>query len=255
MSRPFNYLTPVLSLLALVACGGGGGGGDSAPPAPTPAPAISPGTSSALFESPSGGGSTTQLPSGGVSFTPPIPANSTVLSKYAGVWQQACVDHIRLKTTLTVNETSDNFTVTPEETHYSKKDCTGDVVATGSYGGPSETVKYSANLDASIILKDGSTLPTLQAVNPATSSIATATLTLTGSGVKPSINLDGMNYTQIQYADEPVPRLYKERVLNGGTTYGALLLRYENLPNEELLTLIPVAGAPNSFKVNLQFLR
>jgi hypothetical protein len=176
-----------------------------------------------------------------------------MLAKYLGVWRQACVDHKRLTTTLAAT-TNDNFTVTPLEMHYANKDCTGDVVATGSYGGPSETVKYSDSVNASITLKDGSTIQ--KDVNAATSSIATATFTLTGSGVKGNTNIGGTTYTQIQYADVVLPVLYKERTLNGGTTYGALLLLNESSPNEELLTLIPVAGAPNyAFKVNLQFFR
>lgn len=236
-----KYLALVVCSMTLAACGGGGSSSVA------PADQIGLGTTDALFG----------LTGPGDSLAPVltvIPATSGVLAKYEGVWQQTCVDHKRLTTTLKVNATNDNFTVTPLETHYAYKDCTGDVVAIGSYGGPSETVKYSDNLNASITLTDGTTI---QAdVNPASSTIASATFTLTGSGVKPSINLGGTNYTQIQYADAVLPVLYKERVLTGGATFGGLLLRNENLPNEELLTLIPVTGAPDySFKVNLQFFR
>lgn len=175
-----------------------------------------------------------------------------MLAKYEGVWQQACVDHMRMTTTLKAISAT-VFTVTPIETYFSYADCTGAIVATGSYGVPSETVEYFDTLSASITLKDGSTITA--DVNPASSILANATFTLTGSGVKPSYNLGGKIMTPVQYADETLPRLYSARALTGGTTQGALLLRNEKLTNEELLTLIPVAGAPSNFTVKHRFFR
>lgn len=229
MNNPTKYLALALCSTTLVACGGGGGGDSESNPVDSYVP------------------------------PPSISAISPELAKYVGVWRQACDDHKLLTTTLTADATNDNFTVMPIETHFAYKDCTGDVVAIGSYGVPSETVKYSADLNASVTLTDGTTIPAI--VNAATSSVATATFTFTGSGVGSIVNINGTNYTQIQYADVFVngvlaPSLIKERTLNGGTTYGALLLRNEDLPNEELLTLIPVTDAPDyAFKVNLQFFK
>ena len=228
MTHPIKYLALVVSSLALVACGGGGGGGTTVSGATAPIISDTSGTSDTAV-------------------TPDTSVASAALAKYEGVWQQACVDHMRLTTTL--KATSANiFTVTPIETYFANANCTGDVVAIGSYGVPSEIVDYFDPVNAAITLKDGSAITA--DVNPATSSIATATFALTGSGVKPSYNFGGTIMTPIQYADEILPRLYPARALTGGTTQGALLLR-----NEELLTLVPVAGVPNSYTVKLQFFR
>lgn len=222
MTHPIKYLALVVSSLALVACGGGGGGDTTVP-----------GTTAPIITDTSGTSDTSVA--------------SAALAKYEGVWQQACVDHMRLTTTL--KATSANiFTVTPIETYFANANCTGDVVAIGSYGVPSEIVEYFDPVNAAITLKDGSAITA--DVNPATSSIATATFTYAGSGVLPSIIIGGVTMTQIQYADVVLPVLYPARALTGGTTQGALLLR-----NEELLTLVPVAGVPNSYTVKLQFSR
>ncbi len=221
MNHPTKYLALALCSITLAACGGGGGGGDPvAEVNVTPAEVFWPDV-------------------------PSVSVASTALAKYEGEWQQACVNHMKLKTVLVATGAT-TFNVTIREDYYAYADCTGAVVATGSYGVPSEAVTYvEAPVNAPVMLLDNSTIQT--DVNLATSIISNATFTLTGTGVKPVIYIAGEAVTPIQFADAYIT--YPARALTGGTTQGALLL-YEN----ELLTLDYVDNTP-SFKVRLKFSR
>lgn len=219
-----KYLAVLLSSAMLVACGGGGSDGSDGSAA-----------SSALDAS--GAPAST---SSAVS-----PANAA-LAKYEGVWRQDCIDHMRLTATFTA--TSANiFTVTPKEEHFANADCTGAVVATGSFGQPQETVQYAATLaNASVKLLTGETIEA--SVDPATSISAVASFTFTGSGVTSTYNVAGQTLTYIVYADGFATIL--RAAVNGETTHGALLLR-----NGELLALVPIGDSTTSFQVNRRYIR
>lgn len=221
MIRPAKYLVLVLSSLTLLACGGGGGGGG-----PTEG-AAGLALSAAIVATPS--------------------LASLVLAKYEGVWQQPCVNHIRRTTTL-VATSANVFTVTPQENLFANADCTGAMVATGSFGKPQETVQYRATLpDASVKLPDGTIIK--GSVDPATSTLTIAPFTFSGSGVKRTLYIEGgKTLTTVAYGDGTVD-IVRDAV-NGGTTEGGLLLR-----NGELLALVPVAGDTPSFAVNQRFFR
>lgn len=216
-----KYLALVLSSLTLVACGGGGGGST---------------------------GATTDA----ASSVPIIPAVSVVsleLAKYEGMWQQACVNHMHRTTTL-VAISANVFTVTPQENHFANADCTGALVATGSfdYGKPQETVQYRATLsNVSVNLLDGTTI--LADVDPATSTRSIAPFVFSGSGVIRTLSIEGgKTLTTLAYADGNVDVV--RDAVNGGTTEGGLLLR-----NGELLALVPVIGSTTAFTVNQRYFR
>ena len=208
-----QMLVVLLTSSLLVACGGGSGGPD--------APA---------------------------SILPAASVAAPELSKYEGVWRQDCKDHMLL--TLTLPATSGNiFTSTPKEEHFANADCTGAVVATGSFGQPKEAVQYAAPLaNASVKLLTGE--PIKATVDPATSTLAVTTFKFTGNGVKAEFYVDGKTLTHIQYADDSAPIVIVRDAVNGGTTYGALLLR-----NAELLALIPIGTSSTSFQVNRRYIR
>jgi len=231
MNNPTKYLALAFCSMTLAACGGGGGGGSTG-----------------------GGvvGADVNMTAAEV-FWPAVPnasdsLASTALAKYEGEWQQACVDHMRLKTVL-VATSATTFTVTTREDYYDYADCTGAVVATGSYGMPGETVTYDETpVTAAVTLLNGNLVQPEPAISLATSLIATATFKLTGSGVQPTIYVDGKPMTPIQFTD--AYKLYPGRALAGGSTKGALMLL-----NGDLLTLVAVPDAAASFKVKLQFFR
>lgn len=210
-------LALVLSTLTLVACGGGGGGGAS---------------------------------NGAVTSPPTVPAvslASSELAKYEGVWRQDCVDHM-LRTTTLVATSANEFTVTPREDYFAYKGCTGAVIATGTYGGPSETVQYRSTLqDSSVELTPGNVI--IADVEPATSKMSTASFSIAGSGVFRSTIIDDIQGTTLIYADGSSP-LKSRPQLFGETTEGGLLL-YQG----ELLALVPGNSPAAAFKVNQRFFR
>lgn len=208
-----------------------------------------------------GGTSSSGTNSGGVSGVPnatqgaaspgtPVASTSLAsveLAKYEGVWQQGCVNHMRRTTTL-VATSANVFTVTPQENLFANADCTGAIVATGSFGKAQETVQYRASLpDVSVKLLDGTIIQT--SVDPATSTLSIASFTFTGSGVRRTLFIEGgKTLTTIAYASGDV--VIVRDAVNGGTAEGGLALR-----NGELLALVPVAGATTSFLVNQRFVR
>ena len=136
---------------------------------------------------------------------------------------------------------SATFSVATKEEYFDNADCTGAVVATGSYGVPDENVHYETALPASVTLLTGENITA--DVNPATSVYAEATFSITGSGVKSPQLVGTTMYARVEYADGGYV-IVERPALNGQTTSGALLLR-----NDELLALVPIAGFTNSFKV------
>lgn len=209
-----KYLAVLLSLIMLVACGGGGSG------------------------------------SSGSSGSSAVSPASAELAKYEGVWRQDCVDHMRLTMTMTSTATgSTTFSVMKKEEHFDNADCTGALVATGSFGQPDETVQYSATLaDASVKLLTGAIINAN--VDPATSVLAVATFTVTGSGVKSTTLVGTTMFARIEYADGGYVVIQRQAI-NGETTHGALLLR-----NGELLALVPrIGGSATEFQVNHRYIR
>ncbi|WPC66260.1 vacuolating cyotoxin family protein [Rhodoferax ferrireducens] len=141
---------------------------------------------------------------------------------------------------------SNTFSVATKEEYFDNADCTGAVVATGSYGVPDENVQYAPALTASVTLLTGENITA--DVNPATSVYAVATFSITGSGVKSTELIGTTLYARIEYTGGYVTPPHP--ALNGQTTQGALLLR-----NDELLALVPIVGFTNSFKVLHRYAR
>lgn len=214
-----KFLVVVLSSSILVACGGGG----------SDAPASSPSGVSPSAGSPAAA-------------SPAIEA----LVKYEGVWREDCKDHRRLTKTSTATGGT-TFSVTTKEEYFDNADCTGALVATGGYGQPDESVQYSATLvNASVTLLTGETI--VSNVDPATSVLAVAPYTFTGSHVTSTYAL-GTTFARIEYADDSYV-IVQRPALNGQTTQGALLLR-----NDELLALVPIGSSTTSFQVNHRYIR
>ncbi|NDP38604.1 MAG: hypothetical protein GZ093_07610 [Rhodoferax sp.] len=211
-----KFLAAILSSSILVACGSGGGGSD-APASPT-------------TESP----------------TTPSPAIEA-LAQFEGVWREDCNDHMRVTKTSTATSGT-TFSVVTREDYYDNADCTGALVATGSYGVPDETVTYAPTLaNASVTLLTGENI---QAdVAPATSVAAVATFTVTGSGVKATELVGTTLFARIEYANGDY-LVMTHPGLGGQTTYGAFLIR-----KYELLALLPIDGFTNSFKVRHRYTR
>lgn len=219
-----KFLAVVLSSSILVACGGGG----------SDAPASSSSGLSTSASSPSGSSPSTVSPA------------SAALAKYEGVWRQDCDNHMRLTKTSTATS-STTFSVITKEEYFDNPDCTGALVATGSYGQPEETVQYAATLaNASVTLLTGETV--VSDIDPATSVLVVAPFSFTGSGVTSSVTFGSTTVTRIDYTNGYANVLHN--ALNGQTTNGALLVR-----NDELLALVSIGTSTTSFQVNHRYIR
>lgn len=230
MNYRIGYLGALLSSTMLIACGGSPGTASD--------PSAAEGT--ALTNSPAVGGTT----------LPNTPASASAvnpdLAKYGGIWRKDCVDHMRLTMTATATETN-AFSVTRNEEHFANADCTGAIVANGNYGVPDETVQYTAPLEnVSVQMLTGTTI--VANVDPGTSVLADARFTFTGTGVLTTEFALGTTFARIKYAEKEV--VLSRGALSGQSTSGALLLL-----NGELLSLVPIANATSSFRVNQRYIR
>src|SRR5512133_2029438 len=162
-----KFLAVVLSSSILVACGGGGSGG---PASSTTGPSTdgSSTTGSSTTGSSTTGSSTTGSSTAGSSTTgsstsgsspPAVSPASPELAKYEGAWQENCVDHLRFTKTF-IATGSNTFSVATKEEYFDNADCTGAVVATGSYGVPDENVQYAPAQEASVTLTTGDNITT-----------------------------------------------------------------------------------------------
>lgn len=220
-----KYLAVLMSVAVLAACGGGGSGGPDAsasqPPASASSPPVSP-------------------------FPAVSPANAQ-LAKYEGVWRKECDNHMQLTMTATAT-TGTTFSVTRKEEYFNNADCTGALVATGSFGQPDEAVQYTGTLaNASVTLQTGEIV--IADVEPATAVLAKASFTFEGDGVKSTYDVSGTAFARIEYADGGYA-VVQRAALIGQTTHGALLLR-----NGELLALVPIGDSTSSFQVNHRYIR
>lgn len=218
-----KFLAAVLSSSILVACGGGGSDAPASLTTGSPTPGIS---------TP---GSSTPAPS------PAIGA----LAKYEGVWRKDCNDHMQVTKTATATSGT-TFSVVTRENYYDNANCTGDLVATGSYGVPDENVTYAATLtNASVTLLTGENI---QAdVDPATSVAAVAAFTVTGTGVKATELVGTTLFARIEYTNGEY-FVMTHPGLGGQTTSGAFLIR-----NNELLALLPIDSSTHSFRVRHRY--
>lgn len=224
----------VLSSSILVACGGGGSDG---PASSTPGTST-PGTSTPASSTPASSTPGTSPPA--------VSPASPELAKYEGAWRENCVDHLRFTKTF-IATGSATFSVATKEEYFDNADCTGAVVATGSYGVPDENVDYETASAASVTLPTGENITA--DVNRASSVYAAgATYSITGSGVKSTELVDTTVFARVEYAGGYV--IVDRPALNGGKDFGALLLR-----DTELLALVPLVGFTNSFKVLHRYVR
>jgi hypothetical protein len=224
-----RFLLLVLSSVTLAACGGGGGGGGGDSGSATTTASVSP-------------------------VNPVVSLASAEMAKYEGVWREeldaelnTCFDHMRRTATL-VATGAQVFTVTPQEQLFDYADCTGAVVATGSFGTLRETVQYqSIESNASVTFSNGNVITA--SVDLGTSVQSVATFVYTGSGVTTTLDEGPTTLTHVNYANGKYANILSAKT-NGQTTSGGLLLF-----NGELLAVVPVAGSSTTFAVNRRYIR
>ena len=165
------------------------------------------------------------------------------LAKYAGTWVQGCDGHSRETTTFTSSNDGNTISVTSKDEYFADANCTGAVVATGTYEQPSFILQYKDTVNnASVKMLNGTTITAT--VDRGTGNSTGARVKYVGSGVTSSSIVGNTTKVHIVY--------------NGGSTdleiddssgggEGALLLL-----NNELLSLYPVTST--TFEVESRYI-
>lgn len=162
---------------------------------------------------------------------------SAALQKYEGVWIRPCAAHNRDTMTLSSSNGGATLSFTIKTEYFANADCTGAVVATGTYKQPSIVMQYTGSIkDASVKLRNGETVT--QAVDQGTTTASGESITFTGSGVTSS-TVGGKTVWHITFS-QGATDVYPN--LNTGTGKTALAMR-----NGELLVLEASGNAGNTF--------
>ncbi|MRV75131.1 hypothetical protein GJ700_25785 [Duganella sp. FT92W] len=188
-------------LTALAACGGGSGGGAS------------------------GQGLPTQV--------------AGALQKYEGVWIRPCAAHNRDTMTLAASNGGATLSFTIKTEYFANVDCTGAVVATGTYAQAATVLQYTGTVkDASVRMPNGETVTA--SVDQGNATATTTPITFTGSGVTSS-TVNGKTVWHIQFGQGSTD---VQTNLGTGVTSASLALR-----NGELLVLSVSGNSGNTFNV------
>lgn len=165
------------------------------------------------------------------------------LAKYAGTWVQGCDGHSKETTTFTSSNEGNTISVTSKDEYFADANCTGAVVATGTYEQPAFIIQYKDTVNnASVKMLNGTTITAT--VDRGTGNSTGARVKYVGSGVTSSSIVGNTTKVHIVY--------------NGGSTdleiddssgggEGALLLL-----NNELLSLYPVTST--TFEVESRYI-
>lgn len=198
----------VLSAMVLAACGGGSGGGTS-------------------------------------STTVPTDTSAGPLSKYVGVWNQGCNNHEFVTTTLAATSGGTSLSVTQKTEFFENTNCTGAVVATGTYAQPflvAQHVRTEPN--ASVKMLTGETVTA--SIDVANATASGGAITFVGSAVSSSV-VNGKTVWRIAFKEGTLTQTVE---IKSGTSQGAFMLR-----NGEFYTLQVVGNSTTSFAVESRYIR
>ena len=159
------------------------------------------------------------------------------LSKYEGTWTRGCDGENERQTfSFTALDNGAKLGMNMQNEFFQEANCTGAIVATGTYGPPqpAATVSYVETVaNASVRLLNGQTIQA--SVDRVSAAGSGASFTYTGSGVLGTTVIRSKKYWRIAYGG-------KSSLVNvsdsSGTSAGALLLL-----NGEMLELEPITSS------------
>jgi hypothetical protein len=164
---------------------------------------------------------------------------SSALQKYEGVWVRPCAAHNRDTMTLAASNNGATLSFTIKTEYFANVDCTGAVVATGTYAQAATVLQYTGTVkDASVRMPNGEIVTTN--VDQGNATATTAPITFTGSGVTSSV-VNGKTVWHIQFSQGSTD---VQTNLGTGVTSASLALR-----NGELLVLSVSGNSTNTFNV------
>ncbi|MFZ6876062.1 hypothetical protein ACO0LF_28705 [Undibacterium sp. Di27W] len=185
----------------------------------------------------SGGGSTSAVT--------PADASSGPLSKYVGVWNQGCQNHEIFTTTISATSGGTALSVSQKMEYYENANCTGAIVATGTYASPflvAQHVRTEAN--ASVKMLTGETVASSVDVVNATAS--GGAINFVGSAVSSSV-VNGKTVWKFVFKDATLTQTIE---VSSGSRQGAFMLR-----NGELFTIQAIGSSSTAFAVESRYVR
>ncbi len=167
------------------------------------------------------------------------------LTKYEGVWGQGCDDHSRDTYTFAASNNGTSLAITNKMEYFANENCTGAIVATGTYAQPEVMLQYiKTEANAPVKMLTGEIITASVDVGTAVGS--GEAIKFTGSGVTSSV-VNGETVWHIVYNNGSTDLTVND---SPGTAQGALLLL-----NGELLELSPANNSATSFNVDSRYIR
>ena len=161
------------------------------------------------------------------------------LQKYEGVWVRPCAAHNRDTMTLTASNSGATLSFNIKTEYFANVDCTGAVVATGTYAQAATVLQYTSTVkDANVRMPSGETVTAN--VDQGNATATTTPITFSGSGVT-STTVNGKTVWHIQFSQGSTD---VQTNLGTGVTSASLALR-----NGELLVLSVSGNSGNTFNV------
>ncbi|MFZ6775897.1 hypothetical protein ACO0LD_03630 [Undibacterium sp. Ji83W] len=198
----------VMTAMLLAACGGGSGG--SAPATVTP-----------------------------------VDTSTGPLSKYAGVWNQGCVNHGIETITVAATSAGSALSVSQKIEYYENVNCTGAIVATGTYTSPvlvAQHIRTEAN--ATVKMLTGETVAS--SVDLVNATANGAVINFVGSAVSSTV-VNGKTTWKFVFKDTTITQTIE---VSSGSAQGAFMLR-----NGELFFVQAIGNSPTAFAVDSRYIR
>lgn len=175
-----------------------------------------------------------------------IPAQvAGALQKYEGVWSRPCAAHNRDTMTLAASNNGATLSFTIKTEYFANADCTGAVVATGTYPQAATVLQYTGTVkDANVRMPNGEVVTVN--VEQGNATATTSPITFTGSGVTSS-TVNGRTVWHIRFSQGSTD---VQTNLGTGVTSASLALR-----NGELLVLSVSGNSGNTFNVESRLTR
>ena len=168
---------------------------------------------------------------------PTVAPVSAPLTKYAGAWNDVCQFHHQETVTVIPSSDGSSASLSDQIQYFANQDCTGGVVAIGTYSQPIATLKYSTTVSgASITLQDGTSISAT--VDTGTATGSNATISFAGSGVTSSV-VNGQTVWTITYNGGSTQANISS--VSGASPAGLLLL------NNQLYILTKNGTGTNSY--------
>jgi hypothetical protein len=135
----------------------------------------------------------------GTDAQPTLPPVAQPFAKYEGSWKTACQFHHRETYTLATSSNATQLSILDQSDYYANDDCTGAVVATGTYSQAIAKLLYASTLaNATVKLQSGENISDTVDRGTSNGSASDALLSFTGSGVTSTV-VNGKTVWHIAY--------------------------------------------------------